>query len=274
MALSADRKTRTKAGGAARRGVRGVAADAVIYMGALIAKNAAGFLVAASDIAAITIVGVSEQNVDNDGGSNGDLTCAYVTAIEAEFDNAGGAILVASLGKSCYVADDKSVTTAAVAANDVLVGIVQEFSTTKVWVFIDEATALSTANADPLDGSDADTVANANTEGGIPVVHVFEIADAATADYDITLVEKTEFYDFVFIKTGAAGVAVTVQMKNTATAITDAVDLADADKVISRPLTIDDASNVVAAGGKLRASIVRTTSGGGVKIIALGFKRA
>jgi len=128
--------------------------------------------------------------------------------------------------------------------------------------------------ASSLSGSSAGVVANANTIGGIPVVHVFEIADAATADYDIVLADKTEFYDFVFIKTGGAGVAVTCTMKNTATAITDAVDLADADKVISRPATIDDASNVINAGGILRASIVRTTSGAGVKIIALGFKRA
>ena len=106
------------------------------------------------------------------------------------------------------------------------------------------------------------------------VCHVFEIADAATADYDIVLDEKTEFFLFQMIKTGAAGVAVTVQMKNGATAITDAIDIADADKTVSVAATIDDAQNVVAAAGTLRASIVRTTSGAGVKIIALGFKRA
>lgn len=273
-ALAADRNTRVKAGGSARHGVRKVAADAIIYLGALVAKNAAGYAVAATDAAAREIVGISEQFVDNTGGGAGDLTVAYMTSIEAEFLNAGGAIVQANAGRACYVADDQSVTTAAVAAQDVFVGTVQEFTTTKAWVFIDEAHNPATSLDVPLAGDAVQVVANAAVLGGIPVVHVFEIADAATADYDIVLTEKTEFYDFVCIKTGGAGVAVTVQMKNTATAITDAIDLADADKVISRPLTIDDASNVIAAAGILRASIVRTTSGGGVKIVCLGFKRA
>lgn len=125
-----------------------------------------------------------------------------------------------------------------------------------------------------LTGRVVANVANANIVGAIPVVHVFEIADAATADYDIVCTHRTEFYAFTLIKTGAAGVAVTCTMKNGATAITDAMDLAVADKVVVRPLTIDDASNVVAAAGTLRASIVRTTSGAGVKIIAYGFRRA
>jgi hypothetical protein len=116
-------------------------------------------------------------------------------------------------------------------------------------------------------------VANSNVVAGVEFQHVFEIADAATADYDIVCTHKIEITDVVVIKTGAVGVAVTAQVKNGATSITNAMDLAVADQTIVRPTTIDDASNVIAAAGTLRVSIVRTTSGAGCKVICRGIRR-
>jgi hypothetical protein len=116
-------------------------------------------------------------------------------------------------------------------------------------------------------------VASSNVVAAVEFQHVFEIADAATADYDIVCTHKIEITDVVVIKTGAAGVAVTAQVKNGGTAITDAMDIAVADKTIVRPATIDDAQNVIAAAGTLRVSIVRTTSGGGCKVICRGIRR-
>ncbi len=137
-ALTADRNTRTKAGGTARHCKGKLAAGVVIFLGALIAKNAAGNIVPASDTAALVVVGIAEESISNSGGIAGAKEVEYVTGVTAEFVNAGGAIVLASSHGLCYVADDQSVTTAAVAVNDVKAGIVQEYSAAKVWVFVDE----------------------------------------------------------------------------------------------------------------------------------------
>lgn len=138
-ALTKDRNTRVRAQGTNRHRTRKLGAVKV-YKGGMACINATGYLVTATDAAAIKCVGIFDETVDNSAGAAGDKEAAYTTGIEAELDNAGGAIVQAS--QVAYVADDQSVTTAAVAANDVYVGNVTEFSTTKVWVFIDEAVNL------------------------------------------------------------------------------------------------------------------------------------
>jgi hypothetical protein len=137
-ALTKDKVFRTRATAAAVRGVGELAANAIVKVGSAIAKNAAGNIVAASDTAALVVVGISEENVDNTGGAAGAKTVKYVTEIEVEMINAGGAIVLASKYGPCYVADDQSVTTAAVAANDILMGQVREFTAALVWVYVSE----------------------------------------------------------------------------------------------------------------------------------------
>jgi hypothetical protein len=126
------------------------------------------------------------------------------------------------------------------------------------------------------DGSGVGNVADANTIGGIELVHVFDIEDAASDDYDIILANKTEIVDAVAIKTSGIGVAVTAQIKNGSTAITDAMALGVAVGVVVRPSSIDPASdhNIVESGDPLRVSVVRTTGDAGCRIFVLGIKRA
>lgn len=84
----------------------------------------------------------------------------------------------------------------------------------------------------------------------------FSIADAANADYDIVVADKVEVIDVTVQKRGGAGGAGgTVTVKNAADAITDAIDINDADKTLSRPTTIDDAFSTINAGGTLRVSV-------------------
>ena len=135
-ALTADRSTRLRAQGTHRHRSRGVAANAKCYKGGIACINATGYLVPASDIAGLICVGIFEQSVDNTGGADGALSACYVTGCEAELVNAGGAVVQATL--KAVVADDQSVTTAAVGVHDVAVGPVVDFSATLVWVFIDE----------------------------------------------------------------------------------------------------------------------------------------
>lgn len=120
----------------------------------------------------------------------------------------------------------------------------------------------------------AGNVSNAQTGVGALVCYTFDIADAANADYDRVLAEKFEVLDVVVQKRGGAGGAsATVTVKNGANAITDAIDINDADKTLSRPATIDDAYSTVAAAGTLRCSVV---DGGDSSILVtvIGVKRA
>lgn len=137
-ALAKDRSTSLKADGTSRTRVGEVAAATTIYKGSIVAKNAAGNLVPASDTAALKVLGIAEETVINSGAA-GAKTCSYITGVTAELENAAGAIVQAGKHALCYAADDQSVSTAAAMVNDIPVGLVVSFTTTKVWVFIDES---------------------------------------------------------------------------------------------------------------------------------------
>lgn len=115
-----------------------VAASTIIYAGTLVAINAAGNVVPASDTAALKVVGVALEQVDNSAGAASAKKVSIGTGT-FEFDNAGGAIVLAGVQRLCYVADDQSVSTAAAMTNDVVAGLVVAFTTTKVLVDVDPA---------------------------------------------------------------------------------------------------------------------------------------
>jgi hypothetical protein len=98
------------------------------------------------------------------------------------------------------------------------------------------------------------------------------IADAATADYDLVLKEKFQVTDVIVRKTGA-GAGNTVQIKNGANAISDAI-VAAVDKTVTRAGTLDPAQEVVAAGGTLRCTVTRAAGSGAVQVTVLGRKVA
>ncbi len=138
----------------------------------------------------------------------------------------------------------------------------------------DAATKNYVLNGGVLNGGSVATVANSQVLGGIALIHVFDIADAASANYDITLTDKTEVCDVVVLKQGGTGVAVTATIQNGATAITDAMSLNVAVKLIVRPLQIDDTQNTIAAGGTLRVAIARTSGNAACRVFVFGIRRA
>lgn len=112
-----------------------------------------------------------------------------------------------------------------------------------------------------LTGLKLATVANANVIGGVPVVHRVIVPAGATGDVDVVLTHKTRITDVHLVKTTAAGGgAGTIQVKNGANAITDAMSINVADQTVVRPTTIDDAYWEIAAAGTLRISRTRTAS--------------
>lgn len=115
-----------------------VAAATIIYAGTLVATNAAGNIVPAADTAALKVVGVALEQVDNSAGAASAKEVSIGTGT-FEFVNAAGAIVLAGVQRLCYAADDQSVSTAAAMTNDVIAGLVVAFTTTTVLVDVDPA---------------------------------------------------------------------------------------------------------------------------------------
>jgi hypothetical protein len=98
-------------------------------------------------------------------------------------------------------------------------------------------------------------------DGGVPELYTFSFADAATNSKSVIVAHKIEVIDFWGFKQGGAGAGGnTVQVFNNVTAITDAVSGNVADKIRFAAAQIDDAANVIAAGGTL---VVTNTKVGG-----------
>jgi hypothetical protein len=100
------------------------------------------------------------------------------------------------------------------------------------------------------------TIQDNATAVGMHGVIMFNVADAATSDIDIVVTEKIEVIDVTCRKDAGAGAANTMQIKNGATAISNAI-ACDTDKTITRAGTIDVASATIAAGGTLRLTATK-----------------
>lgn len=127
--------------------------------------------------------------------------------------------------------------------------------------FVDPAAQTDQA----LDATAVGEVADSNTEGGIPVIFRYALADAASGNVEITMTHKVRVIDAWVVKTSADGHATedTVTIGKGASAITDAMAIgAPNDKGITRAATIDDANHEIAAAGALRITWAKGSSGG------------
>jgi hypothetical protein len=138
-----DRRTNIKAQGTHRHHIAKLAATKALK-GTIACKNAAGYLVGASDAAALIVVGIFEETVDNSAGAAGDLEARYVTGVEVELENDGN---VGQATLEAYVLDNQTATNAATAVNDVFIGPVTEFTAATAIVIIDEAANIARASA-------------------------------------------------------------------------------------------------------------------------------
>lgn len=134
-ALTKDRIPNSR--GTGRKSSRGVKAGVKIFLFALVAKDANGWIVPASDAAAVKVCGVSDVSVDNTNGANGDVECLYSTGVTVEMTNSGGSIGQADT--YAFAEDDQSVGDYAASAQKNFVGPVVEFTPAKAWVYVDEA---------------------------------------------------------------------------------------------------------------------------------------
>lgn len=111
---------------------------------------------------------------------------------------------------------------------------------------------LSTVALPLIDASNVANVADVDVEGGIPLIFRI-LAAALTGDIDVVMEHKVRVVDVKARAVGGAGGAAdTITVKNTASAISDAIDMNVADNITVLAATIDDATAEIAAGGILR----------------------
>lgn len=136
-ALTADRNT-PAALGALREG--SVGAAKLIYAGAIVMRNATGFLVPGATALNLIGVGRAEQHADNSLGADGDITLRYLPGV-FRFANSAAAdeITDADIGTKCFVVDDQTVAKTDGTGTRSKAGIVEMVDTQGVWVRFDEA---------------------------------------------------------------------------------------------------------------------------------------
>lgn len=124
----------------------------------------------------------------------------------------------------------------------------------------------------PTGGGGVANVTSNQAEAGIPVAYVFAVPDAVTSDIDIIIPKKMEVIDVICRKDAGAGAGNTMQVKNAANVISNAI-ACDTDKTITRAGTIDTAFNVIAAGGTLRLTATKAAGTRTALVTVLGFLR-
>ncbi len=229
-----------------------------VYKGTLVSLRADGYLYPSrSGTASDIFVGVAYETVDNTAGAAGDKSAKVQTSGTYVFAKSGAAIT--DLGLPMYASDDSTLT--ATATSNQFVGrAVELIDSSNLRISIEEAAQLGLAEV-LISGISVANVADSNVVGGVPVLFRIPVPAGVTGNVDVVSTHKVRVIDAWLVKTTAAGGGGgTIQVKNGATAITDAISIDIADKAIARAATIDDAQHEIAAAGTLRITRTRTAS--------------
>ncbi|TXN71647.1 hypothetical protein [Methylobacterium sp. WL6] len=131
-ALTANRNTVSRSGSLREPPVKG---GVKIYAGAMVAIDASGLGIPAAAVAALRVIGRSEDLVDNTAGANGDVRAKVTTGIFA-YGNSSGADLIGlkDVGQPCYAVDDQTVALTDSAAARPRAGTIFDVDQLGVWV--------------------------------------------------------------------------------------------------------------------------------------------
>lgn len=125
-----------------------VAAGAAIFAGTLVARDAAGTAVPASDTAGLRVLGRAEHDAAAGESIQIRRSCFLFA------NSATNALTAASVGKICYVEDDNTV--ASTSTNKIAAGRVMEVTAEGVWV---DTTAVLSGAVPTATGTAADDIA-------------------------------------------------------------------------------------------------------------------
>ncbi|GAA0760744.1 hypothetical protein FHS52_001117 [Erythromicrobium ramosum] len=136
MALATDRNTPMRQPGIQS----GLAAVALIHAGALVMRNAAGYITKGAAATGSVGVGRAEERVDNAAGSAGDLPVQFRPGTFL-FKNSASTdeITIAQIGDICWIVDDETVAKTSNSAARSPAGFVADVDDQGVWVRFDEA---------------------------------------------------------------------------------------------------------------------------------------
>lgn len=114
-----------------------VGANVKIWGGAIVAINAAGFLVPATAATGLKVVGIAESTVDNLGGANGAKRAAYRPGCFLMANSTSGDLIgPADRENDCYVVDDQTVAKTDGTGTRSLAGRIQEVTSAGVFVHL------------------------------------------------------------------------------------------------------------------------------------------
>jgi len=138
MALSAPRNTPQKSVGI-KSGL--LAAAVTIHAGALLMRNAAGYITKGAAATGSVGVGRAEESVTN-SGSAGDASVDFRPGV-FRFKNSASTdlITIAQIGDVCWIVDDETVAKTDGSAARSPAGIIEDVDAQGVWVRFDEALA-------------------------------------------------------------------------------------------------------------------------------------
>ena len=132
-ALTKDRNTPNKELG--RSISLRVAAATQIFGGSQVALDDAGFAIPATDVATGSkVIGVADEEVDNSGGAAGDLRVLVRKGVFGFVNDTN--VVQADIGEDAMVVDDQTVTNAATATNDKVVGTIDDIDDDDGFVYV------------------------------------------------------------------------------------------------------------------------------------------
>jgi hypothetical protein len=138
MPLTADRNSPAYLGDIREQPV---GAGSRIFAGALLMRNAAGFIVRGAVATGAIGVGIAEAPADNTTGANGAINVRYRSGLTVRFRNstAGDLIAQVDVGQIAWIADDDQVAKTNGTNTRSRAGIIEGVDAQGVWVRLDEA---------------------------------------------------------------------------------------------------------------------------------------
>jgi hypothetical protein len=127
MALSADKRRRTRNLGGMKTATVLLADSQTVYEGAIIMRNAAGDPVVGADVASSAAMGVATEAVTS--GPSNTTKFVKIEYGHEEWFKSSGVFTKTSIGTNVCILDDETIATAAVANADIPIGILVQLET-------------------------------------------------------------------------------------------------------------------------------------------------
>jgi len=131
MPLSADRNTPTRDGDLVAHPVK---ASSLIYAGALVALDAAGWAQPGATATGLAAAGRAEERADNSAGANGDLDVTVRRGVFRWANAAGDAVDRSHIGGTAYIVDDQTVSATDGGGAQSAAGQIIDVDSDGVWV--------------------------------------------------------------------------------------------------------------------------------------------